>query len=54
MTVVVGRKIGERVGLVQEVECSLGGVAWGRCLRVRVLLDVLVPLCHGTTVVMGC
>lgn len=29
------------------------GVAWGRCLRVRVMLDVIVPLIRGTSVVMG-
>lgn len=49
----VGCLIGERLGDVQEVECSLGGVAWGRCLRVRIILDVTKPLCRGTIVNMG-
>lgn len=44
----VGRSIGGKIGDVIDVDCSLGGVAWGRCLRVRVLLDVSQPLCRGT------
>lgn len=53
MTTQVGRVIGSRLGEVLEVESSTGGVAWGRCLRVKVLLDVTRPLCRGSTISTG-
>ena len=36
----IGRAIGSKLGEVLEVDVSESGVHWGRCLRVRVRIDV--------------
>lgn len=33
-----------------EVDCSTNSIAWGRCLRVKVFLNVTKPLVRGTKV----
>lgn len=40
----VGRKIGESLGEVWDVDVAGDGVGWGSFLRIRVLLDLLKPL----------
>lgn len=52
MTVQIGRMIA-KAGEVIDVECALEGVAWGRCFRVRVLIDVTQPLYRGIVVSIG-
>lgn len=46
----VGELIGNKIGRVLEVDCSANSIAWGKCLRVRVLLNVTKPLIRGSRV----
>lgn len=50
LTRYVGELLGNKVGRVIEVDCSANSIAWGRCLRVRVLINVTKPLARGTKV----
>ena len=47
MTKEIGRTIGSKLGEVMEVDVSDSGVHWGRCLRVRVHIDVTKRLVRG-------
>ena len=47
MTKEIGRTIGSKLGEVMEVDVSDSGVHWGRCLRVRVRIDVTKRLVRG-------
>jgi hypothetical protein len=40
MSLVVGNQIGSSMGQVLEVDVDDGGMGWGECLRVKVLLDL--------------
>jgi hypothetical protein len=43
----VGLKIGESIGRVEEVDVTGEGIGWGRCLRIRVQVDITKPLERG-------
>jgi hypothetical protein len=43
----MGYKIGATVGAVEEVDVTGEGVGWGRCLRIRVEVDITKPLERG-------
>nr|POE69700.1 hypothetical protein CFP56_45736 [Quercus suber] len=43
----IGRAIGSKLGEVLEVDVSESGVHWGRCLHVRVHIDVTKRLVRG-------
>jgi hypothetical protein len=47
MSLVVGNQIGSAMGQVLEVDVDDGGMGWGECLRVKVLLDLQKPLLRG-------
>ena len=47
MTKEIGWTIGSKLGEVMEVDVSDSGVHWGRCLRVRVHIDVTKRLVRG-------
>jgi hypothetical protein len=40
MSLFVGNQIGSSMGQVLEVDVDEGGMGWGECLRVKVLLDL--------------
>lgn len=44
----VGQLLGNKIGRVLEVDCTANALAWGKCLRVRILLNVYKPLIRGT------
>jgi hypothetical protein len=44
----IGQKIGSTLGTMEEVD-----VTWGRCLRVRIHLDVTRPLERGRALVLS-
>lgn len=46
----MGEVLGNKVGRVIEVDCSANSIAWGRCLRVRILINVTKPLVRGMKV----
>lgn len=50
LTRYVGEVLGNKVGRVMEIDCSTNSIAWGKCLRVRVLINVTKPLVRGTKV----
>lgn len=50
LTRYVGELLGNKIGRVIEVDCSANSIAWVRCLRVRVLLNVSRPLVRGTKI----
>jgi len=43
----VGYKIGETIGEVEDVDVTGEGIGWGRCLRIRVLINLSKPLERG-------
>jgi hypothetical protein len=43
----IGYRIGESLGTVEEVDVTGDGMGWGRCLRIRVYLDLTRPLDKG-------
>jgi hypothetical protein len=47
MTKGVGEKIGESMGKLEDVDVAGDGAGWGRCLRIRVNIDVKKPLDRG-------
>jgi hypothetical protein len=47
MTKGVGVKIGESLGEVEDVDVAGDGVGWGRCVRIRVIIDLVKPLERG-------
>jgi hypothetical protein len=40
MSLIIGNQIGSSMGQVLEVDVDEGGMGWGECLRVKVLLDL--------------
>lgn len=50
LTRYVGELLGSKIGRVLEVDCATNSLAWGRCLRVRVLLNVTKSLTRGTKI----
>ena len=49
----IGWAIGAKLGEVLEVDVQDLGVQWGRCLRVRVRLDVTKKLVRGKKITVG-
>jgi hypothetical protein len=47
MTKGVATRIGESRGQVEDVDIAGEGVGWGRCLHIRVILNVMQPLERG-------
>jgi hypothetical protein len=47
MTKGVGKKIGESMGQLVDIDLAGNGVGWGRCLRIRVVIDLSKPLERG-------
>ncbi len=43
----MGYKIGKTIGEVEEVDVTGEGLGWGRCLRIRVCIDLTKPLERG-------
>ena len=44
MTKQIGIVLGESIGEIEEVEMRDQAVAWGKCLQIRVRVDVSKPL----------
>lgn len=40
----VGTKIGDSLGMLEDVDVAGDGGGWGRCLRIRVNIDLRNPL----------
>jgi hypothetical protein len=40
----VGKKIGDSLGVLENVDVAGDGVGWGRCLRIKVSIDLTRPL----------
>jgi hypothetical protein len=53
MTKGVGEKIGESLGILEDVDVAGDGAGWGRCLRIRVSIDVTKPLERGRALNLG-
>jgi hypothetical protein len=53
MTKGIGAKIGASLGLLEDVDVAGEGVGWGRCLRIRVSIDLFHPLERGRALVVG-
>jgi hypothetical protein len=53
MTKSVGAKIANLLGTLEEVDVAGSGVGWGRCLRLRVVLDISKPLERGRALVLN-
>lgn len=51
MTRYAGEVLGSKIGKVLEIDCNDNSTAWGKCLRVRVLVDVTKSLARGSKVV---
>nr|XP_051211404.1 uncharacterized protein LOC127328880 [Lolium perenne] len=50
MSKATGELIGDRIGEYMEVEADANGMAIGKCLRVKVRMNILKPLMRGTLV----
>jgi hypothetical protein len=53
MNKAVGMRIGESMGEVEDVDVSGDGSGWGRCLRIRVRVNLLQPLERGRALQVG-
>ena len=53
MTKTVGMKIGESMGTVEDIDVTGDGVGWGRCLRMRVCVDLSELLERGRALHFG-
>lgn len=53
MNKAVGEEVGALVGVVSDVNCDAKGTALGRCIRLRVRVDVHKPLLQWTNVSIG-
>lgn len=53
MKKIIGEEIGALLGNIIEVNCDTEGGAMGRCMRVRVLLDVHNPIIRWTNISVG-
>lgn len=49
----IGFKIGSTIGKVEEVAVPADDVGWGRCLRVRVSVNLFHPLDRGRTIFLS-
>jgi hypothetical protein len=49
----VGFQIGQSIGIVENIDVTGDGVGWGRCLRVRVYVDITKPLDRGRALVVN-
>ena len=49
----VGESIGATLGEVEKVDANRKGFCLGNFLRIRVLLDITLPLCQGRKVGLG-
>lgn len=49
----VGRLLGEKIGIMEEVDVDEGEIAWGELLRVQVNLLVSKPLLRGLKFSIG-
>ena len=43
----MGIKIEESLRVVEDVDVAGDGIGWGRCLHIRVTIDLFKPLKHG-------
>jgi hypothetical protein len=53
MSKMVGIKIGESMGTLEDVDLAGDGAGWGRCLRIRVCIDLSEPLERGRALHLG-
>jgi hypothetical protein len=53
MNQVVGMNIGESMGEVEDVDITRDGLGWGRCLRIRVKVNLQQPLERGQALQLG-
>lgn len=53
MNKAVGIKIGESLGEVEDIDVAGDGDGWGRCLRLRVNINLLEPLERGRALQVG-
>jgi hypothetical protein len=53
MTKGIGMKIGESMGKFIEVDLAGEGAGWGRCLRIRVEIDLSKPLERGRALTLA-
>lgn len=52
MTKGIGTKIAMSMGILEEVDVASDGVGWGRCLRLRVVIDLSKPLEWGRALLL--
>ncbi|KAF5450097.1 hypothetical protein F2P56_030474 [Juglans regia] len=48
----MGELIGSSIGKVSEVDVQKDGLAWGKCLRVKVECDLRRPVARGRTIIV--
>ena len=53
MTKAIGSKIGESLGILEEVDIEGDGVEWGSVLRIRVIIDIQKPLERGRSLTIA-
>jgi hypothetical protein len=53
MNKVVGTKIGQSMGTLEDVDVAGDGVGWGQCLQLRVDMDLQKPLERGRALKLG-
>jgi hypothetical protein len=53
MTKNVGIRIGESLGCLEDVDMAGDGAGWGRCLRIRVRINLEKPLERGRAIHLG-
>jgi hypothetical protein len=53
MTQEVGLWIGAFLGTVEEIDVEGNRVGWGRCLRLRVFIDITKPLDRGRALIVN-
>ena len=53
MSKVVGTKIGNTLGVLEDVDVSGDGAGWGRSLELRVDIHLSCPLERGRTLLLG-
>ena len=53
MTKGIGAKIGASLGVLEVVDVAGDGVGWGRCLRIRISIDLSKPLERGRALMVG-
>jgi hypothetical protein len=49
----VGLRIGQSLSIVEDTHVAGDGVGWGRCLRLRVYIDISMPLERGHVLVLN-